>query len=160
VSDNIVIDLTVDDSQVQFTIDQVAERSKEVVSQWAIARQDILHSMQGTMSVINRTIMYARQVLQIVGATIDPFFSALLSMVTSTISMMLSVATALAATGVGIPAAAYMAAIAIGLNIVTIAKLVRDEIETKRYMRENILRLANSQENLAQSQRSAIGGSF
>lgn len=60
---------------------------------------------------------------------IDPFFDALLSIVSATVSLMLSVAAGLAATGIGGPAAAVVAGIAIGLNILTTAKLIASKIE-------------------------------
>jgi len=142
VSENdVTLTLNLNSSLVKADIENLRKQAEAVTKEWAQERRAIIMSVQQTISYINRAVSMYRQVLQLMDANIDPFFSALLGMVTSTVSMMLSVATALTSSIVGAPLGAYVGAIAIGLNIATTAKLMRDKMESERYTRQAITRV-------------------
>ena len=92
--------------------------------------------------------------MSLLGQQIDPFFSSLVSMVIATTSMILSAATVISGTGIGATIGAYMFAVAMTFNLITLGKLVADKAHTMGLF-DNIDR----QISMA-GQRTPIGGSF
>ncbi|MHA2067917.1 MAG: hypothetical protein ACXABY_26445, partial [Candidatus Thorarchaeota archaeon] len=71
-----------------------------------------------------------RQAMSLFGQQIDPFFSALISMVIATASMLISASTVLAMTGIGGAAALVVFSLAISFQVLTLGKLIADKAET------------------------------
>ena len=143
-SERVEISLAVDTSNANAEIDAVAAKAETVVKDWHLQRRLIISELQQTVSTISRMIGMARQVLSIFGAAIPPFYSALISMVMSTVATLLSIAGALATTGVGIPASVAISVVAIGINAVLIAQLIKDQQETERYSQASLRRINQS----------------
>jgi len=141
VSNEVTIGINVDTTQANAQIMAVSGRVKEVVNEWFYARQTIIREIQTTVSQVSQAISLARQTISIVGETLDPFFSSLLTMVMSSVSTLLSIAAAMAATGVGIPASVAIGIIALGLNAVQTAKILKAQVEANRYTMASLRRI-------------------
>jgi hypothetical protein len=159
-SDELRLVVSVDDTNIVDTsedIEDVDAQMDAVVVKWKMTRKEIMTGLRITLNTISSMITSYREAMSLIGMNVDPFFSALIGMVVSTVSMLLALSTALAASGVGAAAAGVMLSIAIGLNIVTLGKLVADKILVTRQMNEIEQRMAG----LAPvGQRGPIGGSF
>ncbi len=124
---DITITLGVDMTEVNnasVDVDAVKEKSDAVVKEWRLRRMEIIQGVREGITLVSSMMSSYRQFMGIVGAQIDPFFSALISMTLSTISMILSVAAGLAATGVYAWAAGILGSVAIAMNVTLIAKLL------------------------------------
>ena len=128
---NVTVGLVVDSVQAQLAIQDVMRMSKEATEKWKADRQTIMSGIRQTMTHISSLMSSFRMTLSLIGETIDPFFSTLIGMVISTVSMLLSVGVGLVGTGIGAAAGAVVIGIAVGINILTTAKLVADQLEIK-----------------------------
>lgn len=97
-------------------------------AEWSAARQKILLEMHSMNLAIGLIVQTVRQVVRATGQTLDPIQSALLSMVTSTSSLIIATATAMAAGSLGILAGAALAlaAFAYGFQIAQTVKIQAD----------------------------------
>ena len=84
----------------------------------------------------------------------DPFFSALIGMVLSTTSMLISSATVLTATVLGAPVGAIIFGLAISFNILTLGKLIADKEATDGIITSMMQAIASG----TKSARPAPGG--
>lgn len=129
---DITVGLIVDTVQAQLAIQDIVAQGEAATKDWARKRQMIISGIRQTMSMISSLMSSFRQAMSLIGQQIDPFYSALIGMVISTVSMLLSIGAGLAATGpIAGAAGAVVIGIAIGLNILTTAKLVADQLEIK-----------------------------
>ena len=127
-SDKIVsVSLQVETTQTEASITATKEKSDAAVKEWRLRRMEIVQGVREAMTLISTSYSTFTQFMQVIGAQIDPFYSALIGLALSTVSMMLSMSAALAATGVGIPAAVIIGGIAITLNAMLIAKLLYEK---------------------------------
>ena len=101
----------------------------KAVAEMASDRQVVIRGIREGMRMTQQMITAYRQAVSIFGGTIDPFFDAILTMVSATFSMMISVAAAYSSTIVGAPIGAVIAGIAIAFNILTWAKLMASQAE-------------------------------
>jgi len=158
---NVTINVGVDDSSAQATLAQLqtkidaqqvawAERRSEAniavdalkakidaqQREWEIKRQQILAEMRDVSMGINQLFTSIRLVVSIAGEAIDPIYSALMSIISGTVSLMLATATAITAGSFGILGwiGLALAAAAIGLQVGQTAKLL-----IERQMVENRL---------------------
>jgi hypothetical protein len=129
VSDRVEIVIDVDDTEAQMTLDEIQARADEVTKEWKINRNTILRQVREGFTMISSLMSSFRQAMSLFGAQIDPFFSALISMVLSTASMLISAGTTLAMTGVGGIAGAVILGLAIGFQILTLAQLAADKVQ-------------------------------
>ncbi len=125
---------------------------------WQIQRNKLMREIREGFMLVSSLMMSFRQVMGIIGAQIDPFFSALVGLVLSTTSMLISSATVLAATGIGGVAAAIMFGIAISFNILSLAKLADDQFKISEQMRT--IKLAVQAQRRAAPGRATFGGAF
>ena len=103
--------------------------------------------------MISQLMSAVRQAFTLFGQQIDPFFGALIGMVLSTASMLISSATTLALTGIGGAAAAVIFGLAVGFQVLTMGKLLADKASTMKWftqMQQDISSI--------QSQQSGLGG--
>lgn len=148
------VDFTVDVSTAaaEANIERMKAQADAAVQKWRLQRVEIIQGIRETMTLLSSMMTSASQVMTLIGQQIDPFFSALIGMTLSTISMMLSMSAALSATVIGVPAALLIGSIAIGLNLVLLMKLLKDKAETMTFFTDMRQSMAG--------QRTAIGGSF
>jgi hypothetical protein len=99
-----------------------------VVNKWAMTRQEIINGIRISINAISSLMSSFREALGLIGLSIDPFFSAMFSMVMSTISMMLGVAAGYAATGIGAGIAVVVGSIALYMQGILLVKLVADKL--------------------------------
>ena len=126
-SEDVIMGLEVDTSQAEASIAATKAKSDAAVKEWRIRRIEITQGIREALTLVSTAYSTFTQFMQVIGGSIDPFYSALIGMVISSVSMMLSMSTALAATGVGIPAAAVIAGIGLTMNSMLIAKLLLDK---------------------------------
>jgi hypothetical protein len=127
---DVTVSLHVDTAAANLSIDEVKTKADAAVQQWRIQRMEIIQGVRETITLISTTMSTYRQFMSVIGAQVDTFYSALIGMTLSTISMLLSLATAAAATGVFATAAVIMGSIAVGLNIILIGKLIAEKEAT------------------------------
>ncbi len=123
----VIIPVVAETSAAHASLTELQEAIDQQARDWKIQRNTLMRQIREGFTLISSLMISFRQVMSILGAQIDPFFSALSGMVLSTTSMLISSATALAGTGVGAVAAAIMLGIAISFNIITTAQLVSDK---------------------------------
>jgi len=129
VSNDVTIGVEVDTLAAEQSLDEVQKRADEITKNWAVQRNTILRQVREGFTMISSLMSSARQAFALFGAQIDPFFSALVSTVLATASMLISAATTLALTGIGGVAAAVVFAIAISFQILTLGKLIDDKTQ-------------------------------
>lgn len=129
-SDRVTIFLDVNTQDANASIEEVEARADAVTKAWRLKRVEIIQSVRETISLISSMISTYQQFMSVIGAQVDPFFSALIGMTLSTISMMLSISASLALTGVGAYAAFIIGGIGIGLNLILMAKLIAEKEAT------------------------------
>jgi hypothetical protein len=157
VSDELRLQVTIDDTNIVATsadIEEVDKQMDAVVEEWKIKRQVIINGIRQSLSAISSMMSSFTQAMNLVGAAIDPFFSSLIGMVTSTVSMMLGISAGLASTVVGSSVAVVIASIALYMQGILFAKLVIDKINTTRQMNEIMQAVAG----LAPVGQRTIGG--
>ena len=160
-SERVEIGITIDTSEAQMSIEEVQARADEVTKEWRINRNTILRQVREGFTMISSLMSSFRQAMSLMGQQIDPFFSALIGMVLSTASMLISSATTLAMTGIGGAAAAVILGIAISFQILTLGKLLADKLEIKADF-SSIHAQMKAMENKARETgpRGPLGGSF
>ena len=127
VSDRVDFIVAVDTSQAEASIEATKAKADAAVEEWRIRRLEIVQGVREAMTLISTSYATFVQFMQVIGAQIDPFYSALISLALSTVSMMLSISAAMAATVVGIPASVIIGGIAVTLNALLIAKLLYEK---------------------------------
>ena len=130
VSDRVTIFLGLDADETFREIRDVKDAADQAVRDWKIQRNTMLRQIREGFTLVSQLMGAVRQAFAIFGAQIDPFFSALIGMVLSTASMLISSATTLALTGIGGAAAAVVFGLAISFQILTLGKLVADKEKT------------------------------
>ena len=135
--DRVMIFLGINTDEVDASIEATQAKADATVAFWRRSRQEILSGIRNTMTMLSTMMSSFRVAMSIIGAQIDPFFSALIGMTLSTVSMMLSLSAALAVTGVGFSAAMLLASIAVGLNIALMGKLINDKTLILKMFKES-----------------------
>jgi len=129
-SDRVTIYLGMDTTEAEANIESVKAQADAVVKQWKIDRAILVQQVREGFTLISQMWSTFRQGMSLFGQTIDPFFSAMVGMVLSTTSMLISSATAISATVLGAPVGAILFGVAVSFNILTMAKLIGDKAET------------------------------
>ena len=129
-SDRVTIHIDVDATQAEAEIDAVKAQADAVTKQWKIDRAILIQQVREGFTLISQMWSTFRQGMALFGQQIDPFFGALVGMVLSTTSMLISSATAISATVLGAPVGAILFGVAIGFNILSLGKLVADKAAT------------------------------
>lgn len=119
--------IIMDTSDAFMKIKELQDAIDQQAREWAIQRNTLLRQIREGFTLISSLMSSFRQAMSLFGAQIDPYYSALIGMVLSTTSMLLSAATTLALTGIGGVAAAIILGLAISFNILTVAKLTADK---------------------------------
>jgi len=153
-SDDVTIRVHVDTTEVESSIAATQAQADAAVKEWRMRRMEIIQGVREGLTLISSMMSSFRMAMSLLGQQIDPFFSSLVSMVIATTSMILSAATVISGTGIGATIGAYMFAVAMTFNLITLGKLVADKAHTMGLF-DNIDR----QISMA-GQRTPIGGSF
>ena len=103
----------------------------ETVQKGKEARRKVMQDVSMAMTNISTMMSSFSMAMHLLGSQVDAFYGALIGMTLSTISMMISSAAGLAATGVGIPASIIVLGIAATLQSLTILKLVNDKLHSE-----------------------------
>lgn len=134
--ERVTIGLEVDSSQASAELSAIQQRADKVTREWAVNRNTILRQIRESYTMISSLVGSFRQAMSLFNAQIDPFYDALLNVVMSTVSMLISAASTLASTGIGGAAAAVVMAIAISFNILTTAKLIEDRFGVSQSLKQ------------------------
>jgi hypothetical protein len=131
-----VLRIMADTTEAESAIDRVRVKVDEVVAGWRQSRAEILQGLRDVSQVINYTLQTFRLAVRAVGGSLDPMQSAILGMISATVSMMLATATAMAAASLGILGgfALALASAAFGISIATSAKVIQDFLSIKENM--------------------------
>ena len=123
----VTVGIVVDSIQAQLAIKDVMDQADAATRDWQSRRAEILSGIRQATTLIASLMSSFRQAISLIGAQIDPFFSALIGMVLSTVSMLVSIGVGLIGSGIGGAAGAVVLGIAIGMQVLTIAKLTADQ---------------------------------
>jgi len=126
----ITIPITADSTAAFASITELQGAIDQQARDWKVQRNTLMRQIREGFTLISSLMSSFRQAMSLMGAQIDPFYSALIGMVLSTASMLISSATTLALTGIGGAAAAVILGLAISFQILTLAKLVADKEKT------------------------------
>lgn len=155
---NIITDVTitvgVDATQAEAEMAAIQTQADAVVKDWAEKRRTILSQVREAFTAVQSLISSVRSAMSLFGEQLSPFYDALFGIVASTVSLLLSVAAAFYSSVVLSPYAVVISGIAIGLNILTTAKLVIDKITIMASITEIQTKLSFA------GQRTPIGGGF
>jgi hypothetical protein len=131
VSDDVTIGIGVDTSEATVEFNTLMVKADEATKRAREARKKIMREISMATAALSSMLTSFSMAMSLLGAQVDTFFGALIGMTLSTVSMLVSIATGLAATGVGIPASIIVMGIAVSLQIITIAKLINDKMSSE-----------------------------
>lgn len=135
-SDRVTFHVDVDTSTAQMELTTLMTMTDEAVKKMVEARQKIIRGVREGLYMVNSLISSYRQAVSLIGGTIDPIFDAMLTMLSATVSMMLAIAAAYTSTVAMAPLGAVVAGIAVGLSIVSYAKLMQSQAEILASMQD------------------------
>ena len=130
-SERMTIGVDVDTSAAHTNLAELQTAIDQQARDMRIHRNTLIRQIREGFTLISSLMSSFRQAMSLMGAQIDPFFSALIGMVLSTTSMLISAGTTLAATGIGGVAGAIILGLAISFNILTLGKLIDDKFNIK-----------------------------
>lgn len=125
-SKDVSVHVTMDDSDIQAKLAKNQGAIDAQAADWRSKRNQILLEMSSINMGISMMVQSIRMVARITGQTLDPIQGALLGMVTSTASLMVAMATALATTGIMAGAALILAAAAWSMQVGQTIKIYED----------------------------------
>ena len=153
--------ITADVTDAFGSIAELQDKIDQQASDWQIARNKLLREVREGFMLISSLMSSFRQAMSLMGAQVDPFFSALVGMVLSTTSMLISAASVLTGTGIGAAVGAVLFGVAIAFNILTTAKLINDQEWIQEGFRSMIWELrADTARLAAQGPRTPFGVGF
>ena len=130
-SDRVTIAIVADTTEALAEIERFRAAADEAVGRAKEARKEIMTQVRSGLSAISQMMTSFSLAMHLIGANVDAFYGALIGMTLSTISMLISVATGLAATVIGIPASAIVFGIAATIQMITMEKLIFDKMHTE-----------------------------
>ena len=133
VSDPLLVFLGIDDTEFMSSIDKIKAKVDEVVADWSAKRAVILAQINTISQGIGLAIRAVRMGIQAVGGTLDPMQNAILAMISSTTSIMIATASALAIGSLGLltGVALALAAFAYGFSMAQQAKALADFLKVR-----------------------------
>ena len=123
----VIIPVVADTSGAHASMTELQAAIDQQAREWQIQRNTMLRQIREGFTLISQMMSTFSQAMSLIGAQVDPFFSAMIGMVLSTTSMLISSASVLSATVLGAPVGAILLGLAIAFNILTMAKLVDDK---------------------------------
>lgn len=157
-SEQVTIDVVVDSTQAAAEWKALQGKVDGQVREWRAQRQVIIHELSQVQQGIGLLVRAIRMTAEATGTALDPMQNALLGLVSSTTSLIVSTAIALTAGSLGILAgvAIGMAAFAYGMEIAHTVKLLADFKTLRESMGEVQMRMSNIERG--QQMRGMFGG--
>ena len=152
------IHIGVDDTEAIAKLDAVMAKADEATKKAKQARKAVMTEVRIAVNALSGMMANFSQAMSLIGAQVDAFYGALIGMTLSSVSMLLSISAALAETVVGIPWAAVVMTIAVGLNIAAIGKLLNDKLHNEGVWKD--IAVSAYQATQRFQQRTPMGGSF
>jgi len=130
VSEKVTIALNIDSTDADTELSTLQERIDAQVDDWRIKRQMIINQLQEINRGISLVMQSVRMAVRVTGGALDPIQSALLALIGSTTSIIITTAVALAMSSFGllIGVSLALAAFAYGMNLSQTAKVIADFI--------------------------------
>ena len=128
-SEGVTFSVNVDTAAAQMELTTLMTMTDKAVAEMVKARQKIIRGVREGLYMVTSLISSYRQAISLIGGTIDPLFDAMLTMLSATVSMMLAIAAAYTSTIAMAPLGAVVAGIAIGLSILSWAKMMQSQAE-------------------------------
>ena len=128
-SEGLTFGIYADASDFFGEIARVKAAQDKLVAEWAENRRKLIAGIREGYRMVASLISSYRQAISLFGGTIDPLFDAMLTMLTATVSLMMAIAAAYTSTIVLSPLGAVVGGIAIGLSIVSYAKMMQSQAE-------------------------------
>lgn len=140
---SVFVDVNLTEGEAKVT--SLQERIDQQQRDWEEKRREILQQMNAIGRGINLTIQAVRTTARLTGQALSPMYNALLSLVGSTTSLVLSTATILAASSLGVLAGVSIAisTAAITFSAIQSAKLIADSEDFKNIIAGIEQQLAN-----------------
>jgi len=117
VSEQVIIDVLVNTGTAEAQLETLQGKIDETITWWKVHRRDVMLGLGAVNQLIAITAKIATQTTDEVSKALTKMLQSLLAVVNSTVSALIAVATGYAATGIGIPLAAAIAAFAAGMSI-------------------------------------------
>ena len=129
-SEKVTIAIDVDTTEAETELLTLQERVDAQVNDWRIKRQMIINQLQEINRGIGLVMQSIRMAVRATGGALDPMQSALLALIGSTTSIIVTTAVALAMASFGLltGVALALAAFAYGMNLSQTAKVFADFI--------------------------------
>ncbi len=112
------------------------ENIEQVASRWIQIKQKIVKEGRNMMRSMYALVMLYKSVLKAFGQTLDPMQEVLLAYISTTVTTMLQISTALAATGLGAVAASVLLVAALVFNTMATAQALAGMAEAKEANQE------------------------
>ena len=116
-SDRVTFSVDVDTSAAQLELTTLMTMTDDAVKKMVQARQEIIRGVREGLFMVGSLLSSYRQAISLIGGTIDPFFDAMLTMLSATVSMMMAIGAAYTSTIAMAPLGAVVLGIALGLSI-------------------------------------------
>ena len=152
-SEKVTIAIDVDTTEAETELLTLQERVDAQVNDWRIKRQMIINQLQEINRGISLAIQALRMAIKATGQALDPMQSALLALIGSTASIIIttSIALAMASFGLLVGVALALAAFAYGMQIAETAKAVSTFLSLKE-------KFGSMDADIARLQRNIPGG--
>lgn len=108
----------------------------EVTTRWAKVKRTLIAEGTALLRSAQALIYVWRSVTKVMGITLDPMQEILLSYIATTVTTLISISTALHATGAGAPYAAYLMIVALAFNTIATAAALQGMAEAKQSYQE------------------------
>ncbi len=151
-SKEVTVRIIMDDSDAEAKVAKQQQAIDTQAAEWTAARRQILLEMHAINLSISLMVQTVRMAVRFTGQTLTPIQNALLSMVSSTSSLIIATATAMAAGSLGllVGAALALAAFAYGFQLAQTAIIYAGMEKVKADFAASDARLANLARTIAQ----------
>jgi len=111
---------------------EILDRMRDrVVRAWKEDQEEIVHGMRDIDRTVNISVSMVRNLLQMVGATLDPMTNAMMQTIQVTVQSLYRIAAAWGTTGYGLTLTVAIGAAAIGLSVWSASEVSRGMNEAK-----------------------------
>ena len=129
-ANDVTLSIVLDQTQLNTGLAEAMVKIDAAVKAAKEARRKIMQDISQATGAISTMMTSYSQIMNLLGMQADAFYAALIGMTLSTISMLISIASALAATVVGIPASVVIMGVAASVNLLVLGKLIGEKART------------------------------
>jgi hypothetical protein len=126
VSDELRIQVTVDDAQTKSQMAALDAQMDEQGKKWNEQRSKVQHELTQISMGVSQVIQAISLANQLMGNIIGPMERSLMGMINSAVSMLVSVALAFSSTGIGAVVGAALAIVAFEIQVGTTVKMLAE----------------------------------